>query len=206
MRALRVFVNNVVERNVPDENAKTGWLVATATVLDSMRFLSDSNGQTLESLILKMSTNWQAPFLLFFGNLTWTTPELSEVKEMQSQVRVSMQKLNSLSESNSPIQNEPKNATQHADQKTRLLFRDQSLFATSCPRIFRRGNYMASRLWLTMPLYMAKFSAPLNIALQKKSLNFEMLRPLSLWAIFRSDMYSLTVAGDNLLEFNTQLT
>jgi hypothetical protein len=89
----RVFVNTVVERNAPEKNVKTGRLVATAAVLESQRFFSDSKRQMFESSVLKMSTNWHVPPFLFFGNLIWTTAELSEVKLTQSQVKVSVQKL-----------------------------------------------------------------------------------------------------------------
>ncbi len=124
------------------------------------------------------------------------------MKETQFHVKVSMWKVNSLSDNSSPIRKDPKKATQHAVQKTLLLVIDQFVSAIAWSINFNRRKVITNLAFFHMFEYKAKFLAPFNIEFTKKSLKFSVSKLLSLCAIFRSDKYILlTVAVERFFVF-----
>lgn len=122
------------------------------------------------------------------------------------QVNVSVLNEDSELERISPILKEPKKARQQAAQKTFLLSVFQLLVAISCPINFKRGRVMTSFACLEMFEYRDIFSAPFSMDFVKKSEKIFGSRSLRLWAIFRSEMYSLTVLGHNFFTVKDQFT
>jgi hypothetical protein len=115
-------------------------------------------------------------------------------------VRVSVLNLFSFGAKSSPILKDPKNATQHADHNTLLLFSDHVQFAISCPRIFKRGRVMTNLALPLIPLYKARLLAPFSMEVTKKSLKFSVSKSLSLWAVLMSLKYNVRVVGLSFLE------
>jgi hypothetical protein len=101
------------------------------------------------------------------GNLIFTTADFLLVNYIWLHVNVSGSLWSDFG-SISPKRNEPKKATQQANQNTSLLSWDQLLLAISWPIIFSRGKGITNFEFFVMEKRNI-FLAPFNIALMKKS-------------------------------------
>jgi hypothetical protein len=153
-------------RFFPFANRNTGQLISDELVL---RFASDfraEKGQKLLFLILKRSTKSPELPRMTLGNLMFITTELFFVNFIWFQVSVSGS-CSFVFGSISRRRNDPKNATQHAVQKTDLLSWDQLLVAISWPVSFKSGNDITNLDRLEMDEYREMFLAPFIIAAMK---------------------------------------
>ncbi len=173
-------------RFFPFANWKTGRLKLVEPVLRLARVFRAAKGQKLLFLISKRSTKSPELLRMTLRNLMFTTTKLFFVNFTWFQVSVSDSCSSDFGRI-SPKQKEPKNATQHAVQKTNLLSWDQLLIAISWPSNFSSGKDILNLDLLEMAEYRDMFFAPFSTALLKKSFSNFASKFLILWAILRSD-------------------